>query len=126
MPHVDDQIQWLTERARVALGKLDSILNAWEAGASSTEIEQALGVSASYVRVLVQNARLRGDKRAVPRRTGPHKKTMPKLPVDTLCREARLSFEREAVRRQTTVPELKTMVLEAVANGHLFAAVLDD
>ena len=97
----------------------ETVLNLWADGVPSQIIGRKTGIMEEYVRTIVIRARKKGDARAVKRPRGGLNRFL-------LSTRAYKSFAAESDRRNIGELELASIILEAVSDGKLFAAVLDD
>lgn len=97
----------------------EAILDMWATGLPSSLISARTGVAVEYLRVVVQRARVSGDRRAVPRKRGGEHTV-------AISPQAKASLTREAHRRGVAEMELASRILETVGTENMFSAVLDD
>jgi hypothetical protein len=97
----------------------DAVLNLWAEGFTAQDIGRRTKMMPEYVRTIVIRARNSGDSRAKNRPRGGINRF-------SLSTSAHKNFATEAARRDISELELASMVLEAVSEGKLFGAVIDD
>lgn len=99
----------------------NAVLKRWDRGQTSLKIGKDLNIRPSYVRVIVQRARAKGDARAHKRPEG-----RPKGMRLLLTRDVQVKLADEADRRDMSERELATQLVALALSANLVGAILDD
>lgn len=98
----------------------DTVLQLWDRRFTSGQIAKAVKMRPSYVRIIVQRARAKGDKRA-------HKRQANRLyPLGSLPNEALSMLAIEAGRRNISESDLAIKIITVALKANIVGAILDD
>lgn len=98
----------------------DTVLQLWDRRHTSGEIAKVVKLRAGYVRIIVQRARAKGDKRA-------HKRQPNRIyPLGMLPPELRDALNAEAGRRNISERDLALKIIATAISANLVGAILDD